>query len=377
MVVCSNGLHHFGVGERKLMRKIIIGLILLGLVTGLAWTWHLERETSVPTLQVTEPSREVSLLAVGDIMLARKVERLMQNLGENYPFEQVTDRLKAADLTFGNLESPLSERGTPIPGKGICFRARPEMSGKLKDSGFDVLSVANNHAVDYDSEAFLDTLELLRSSQIQPVGGGQDINEARQPVIVEKNGLKVGFLAYTIFADIYYDARYRRTFQATETVSGVAPLEQEMILEDLAQLRPQVDAAIVSLHWGTEYSTTPQSSQQELGRVLIDNGADLIIGHHPHIIQGFERYKDGLIAYSLGNFIFDQNQHVFTREGLMLDLKLTKEGLQDLVVWPVFIKESQPYVMKGQEAQELLKKVQDRTRNLGTESEIQGDHLVL
>ena len=301
----------------------------------------------------------------------------MQTHGTDYPFALMKDKLQNADLTFGNLESPLSDRGTPLPGKGICFRARPEMSGQLKESGFDVLSVANNHAVDYDSEAFLDTLELLRTSQIEPVGGGQNIDEARRPVIIEKNGLKVGFLAYTIFADVYYHAKYRRTFQATETVCGVAPLQQELILEDLAKLRPQVDVAIVSLHWGTEYSKYPQKAQQELGRALIDGGANLVIGHHPHIMQGFERYQDGLIAYSLGNFIFDQNQHVFTRQGLMLDLKLTKEGLQDLRAWPVFIKESQPYIMEGKEAQEFLQTVQQRTRNLGTEAEIKDNHLEL
>lgn len=360
------------------MRKLFVGLVLIGLIIGLAWTWPFEEE-STPTIAppVIEPSYEVSLTAVGDIMLARKVERLMQSHGTDYPFVNVRDKLQVADITFGNLESPLSERGTPLPGKGICFRARPEMSHKLKESGFDVLSVANNHAVDYDTDAFLDTLELLRASQIQPVGGGQNIDEARQPVIIEKNGLKVGFLAYTVFADIYYHAKYRRTFQATETISGVVPLEEELILEDLAALRPQVDVAIVSLHWGTEYARSPQAAQQELGRALIDGGADLIIGHHPHIIQGFERYKDGLIAYSLGNFIFDQNQHVFTRQGLILDLRLTKEGLQDLQVWPVFIQESQPYIMEGEEARKLLQTVQERTRNLGTESQITDNHLIL
>ncbi len=356
-----------------------MGLILLAIIIGLVWTGYYNKDSPPTNPQVVEPapSREVSLLAVGDVMLARKVERLIQSYGPDYPFELVKDKLMAADVTFANLESPLSERGNPLPGKGICFRARPEMSVKLKEVGFDVLSVANNHSLDYDTLAFMDTLDLLRSSQIHSVGGGENINEARQPVVIEKNGLKVGFLAYTIFADIYFDVRYRRTFQATETISGVAPLEQDMILEDLAKLRPQVDVAIVSLHWGVEYCTTPQTSQQELGRALIDGGADLIIGHHPHIIQGFERYKDGLIAYSLGNFIFDQNQHVFTREGLLLELRLTEEGLRDLMVYPVFIKESQPYVMKGEEAQKLLKKVQERTRNLGTESEIIGDHLML
>ena len=135
--------------------------------------------------QVEEPSRRVSLMAVGDVMLARKVERLMQNHGTDYPFVRIENKLQEADITFGNLESPLSERGTPLPGKGICFRARPEMAARLKQAGFDVLSVANNHSLDYDTDAFLDTLDLLRSNQIEPVGGGRNIDEARQPIIIE------------------------------------------------------------------------------------------------------------------------------------------------------------------------------------------------
>ena len=155
----------------------------------LAWAGQLEEE-KVPAVnpQVVEPSYQVSLVAVGDIMLARKVERLMQAHGTDYPFARIEHKLQEADITFGNLESPLSERGSPLPGKGICFRARPEMAARLKQAGLDVLSVANNHALDYDTDAFLDTLELLRSSQIEPVGGGRNIDEARQPVIIEKNG---------------------------------------------------------------------------------------------------------------------------------------------------------------------------------------------
>lgn len=360
------------------MRRWLAGLVLLGLVIGLAWTGRVDEET-VPAVNppVPEPSRRVSLVAVGDIMLARHVERLMQTHGTDYPFAKIEDKLQDADIAFGNLESPLSERGTPLPGKGICFRARPEMASRLKKAGFDVLSVANNHALDYDTDAFLDTLDLLRSNQIEPVGGGKNIDEARQPVIIEKNGLRIGFLAYTMFADIYYDYRYRRTFRATETVSGVAPLEQELILEDVAALRPRVDAVIVSLHWGTEYSRYPDPGQQELGRALIDAGADLIIGHHPHVIQGLERYGNGLIAYSLGNFIFDQNQHLSTRQGLILELQLTADGLSDLRVWPIFIQESQPYVMEGQQAREFLQIVQECTHKLGTEAAIDDNSLVL
>ncbi|NLB18729.1 MAG: CapA family protein [Syntrophomonadaceae bacterium] len=359
------------------IKKILIGTIFLALIVGMAWSYQGESETLPPEIPVEEPSLEVSLLAVGDVMLARKVERLTQANGDTYPFIKISSHLKEADLTFGNLESPLSDRGTPLPGKGIQFRARPQLAQTLQESGFNVLSVANNHSLDYDAPAFLDTIELLRGAGVLTAGGGQDLTEARQPVIIEKNGLKVGILAYTDFADIFFDYSYRRSFEATDERSGVAPLREEMILADLEELRPYVDVAIVSLHWGTEYSPVPDKSQQVLGRALLDGGADLIIGHHPHIIQGFEKYKNGLIAYSLGNFIFDQNQHVYTREGLILEVSLNPEGLGEIQVRPVFIDESQPYLLEGQAAQKILENVQNQTRRLGTESTINGDYLAL
>ena len=357
----------------------MIGTIFLALVVGLGWGYQEGREPVPPEIEapMKEPSLEISFLAVGDVMLARKVERLMQANGDSYPFIKISSHLKKADLTFGNLESPLSDRGTPLPGKGIQFRGRPQLANTLRESGFDVLSVANNHALDYDAPAFLDTIELLREAGVLTVGGGQDLTEARRPVIVEKNGLKVGILAYTDFADIYFDYSYRRSFEATDERSGVAPLREDMILEDLAELKPYVDVVIVSLHWGTEYSPVPDKSQQVMAKALIDGGAHLIIGHHPHIIQGFEQYKNGLIAYSLGNFIFDQNQHVYTREGLILEVNLIPGGLGEIRVRPVFIEESQPYLLEGQAAQQLLEKVQNQTRRLGTESVINGDYLEL
>ncbi len=324
---------------------------------------------------VKEPSYNVSLLAVGDVMLARKVDRLMRANGDNYPFEKVAPYLRAADITFGNLESPLSDRGTPMPGKGIQFRARPEMAFRLDDAGFDVLSLGNNHSFDYDEPAFLDTMESLRRVGIEPVGGGTNIAEARKPVIIEKNGIKVGFLAYTIYADIYFDAQYRRAFQATAGQSGVVPLQQDLILEDLALLKPQVDISILSLHWGTEYNVIPDPSQRDLARALVEGGADVILGHHPHVIQGLEKYQGSLIAYSLGNFIFDQNQSVKTRQGLMLQLELTRDRVGAVVVQPVFIEQSQPYLMQGLESDELLTHLQNLNRQLGTESTLTAEGL--
>ncbi|MGE5404367.1 MAG: CapA family protein [Candidatus Saccharibacteria bacterium] len=331
---------------------------------------------TVPSEPV-KPDKELSLTAVGDVMLARHVGYLIKQNGEDYPFKLIGRLLQKSDITFGNLESPLSDRGRAMPGKGICFRGQPKMANVLANYGFNIMSVANNHALDYDAPAFLDTIKLLNAQGIRTVGGGNNIMEARKPVIFEKNNLKVGFLAYTVFADTVFGTKYRRPFRATETESGVAPLVREAILEDVYQLDPTVDVTVVSLHWGVEYSKVPEQTQQQLARELIDNGADLIIGHHPHIIQGFERYKKGLIAYSLGNFIFDQNIYKYTQQGLMLDATLKPHEIQNITITPVYIKLSQPLVMRGPDAEALLKDVSRLTGDLGTRTEIRNDQIVI
>ncbi|MGE5397346.1 MAG: CapA family protein [Chitinophagales bacterium] len=358
---------------KKVLAGILIALILC--LSGCQPKTEPSKSNTRP--KTIKPDKEVSLTAVGDVMLARHVGELMLTKGDNYPFQKITPTLKSADITIGNLESPISDRGTAMPGKGICFRARPEAGEAVRSAGFDVLSIANNHSLDYDNLAFLDTMFILRDLGMKTVGGGRNISEARQPVIITKDGLKVGILAYTIFADLFYSYSYQRSFEATEEQSGVAPLNKEIVLEDLAKLKPQVDITIVSLHWGTEYNEEPDQQQRVLAKELVDGGADLIIGHHPHIVQGVERYKNGLIAYSLGNFIFDQNQHVYTRQGFILKAILTPQGAKKIQLLPVFIDHSQPRLMKGEEAESFLEQVKMETEELGTGADIQNNSLVI
>ncbi|MGE5372646.1 MAG: CapA family protein [Solirubrobacterales bacterium] len=368
-------------GEGRQKPLLVILVLLMLIVGGMIMSWRLAQQapmagTSQP-LPKQESTNTVTLLAVGDIMLARSLNTLTLRYGDDYPFVEIQALLRDADLTFGNLESPISGRGRAMPGKQIAFRGRPVMAQILAQTGFDVLSVANNHAVDYDSEALEDTLNLLWEKGVAAVGAGENIDEARQPVIIEKDGVRVGFLAYTIFADTWFHAGYKRPFRATEERSGVAPLEEEMILEDLAALKPRVDIVVISLHWGVEYQHTPQPDQVKLAHRLIDQGATLIIGHHPHVIQGVERYNNGLIAYSLGNFVFDQNNHVNTRQGLILQTRLAKRGVKSVSVLPVFIDKSQPYQMTGPDALQLLSQVNEMTRRLGTRCLVENDCLTI
>lgn len=255
-------------------------------------------------------SRDGTILFVGDIMLSRSIGDLMERKGDyNLPFINLAEFLRSADLTFGNLEGPISSRGVNI-GSTYSFRADPRVVEGLRFSGFDVLSIANNHVWDYGRDAFTDTLMHLKDSAISYVGGGANSDETHAGIIKEINGTKIGFLAYTDLLP--------RNISATLTKPGVSFLELEQVKKDIVALKPRADILVVSFHWGEEYKINHNQKQEHIAKSAIDAGADLIIGHHPHVIQEVEQYKDGWIAYSLGNFIFDQNFSVDTRKGLIL-----------------------------------------------------------
>ncbi|MGE5453790.1 MAG: CapA family protein [Methylocystaceae bacterium] len=331
------------------------------------------KDKPVVPQKVTE--KRLTIGAVGDIMLARKLNTYMTKYGYGHPVKNIGGDLASSDITFGNLESPIGTTGSKMPGKGICFRADPRSVATLNGGGFDVLSVANNHMLDYDEPAFNETLALLKANSIAAVGGGVNLEAAREPVIINKNGLKIAFLAYSDMADLYFSSSYPRKFQAEEDTPGVAPTVRDLMLEDVTQAGKMADMVVVSLHWGWEYNKSPTEAQRLLAHELVDAGANLIIGHHPHVYQGIESYGGGVIAYSLGNFIFDQNQSLETREGLVLSAFVTDKGLQEVRVRPVFITEGQPNWCPPEQNQELLAEIARLSRNLATEGVLNNNYL--
>ncbi len=307
-----------------------------------------------------QPSGQVKGVFVGDIMLSRKVGRYMEERGNAYPFARITDYLQAGDFTVGNLETAISDRGQPLPGKGIWFRSVPESAQVLQDVGFDLVSLANNHVLDYDTEGLLDTIYHLNEAGVLSVGAGENIEEAVKPVIIEQNGVKIGILAFldTYMSDIFFSHSYKRMFKAEETIAGVGPMHEELMLEAVRKLRPEVDIVIVSLHWGVEYADYPISAQRELAHKLVENGVDFVHGHHPHCIQGIEIYQEAVIAYSLGNFIFDQNQMQKTMEGLLLEITFSSLGVAEAQIVPVMIVNGQAFPAKNVDAARILVKLQ-------------------
>lgn len=278
-------------------------------------------ETSLKPAQFSEPkiieNETVTIILVGDIMLDRGVEYLIEKHGcgdFKFPFLKIADYLKTADIVFGNLEGVISDKGIKV-GSIYSFRARPEAIEALKFAGFNVLSLANNHALDYTKAALEDCLTRLNNDQIEYIGAGFTEKEAFSPLIKKINGLKIGFLAYTNLGP--------ESWRAGENNSGIAWISKddfEKIKNDIETAKKESNVLIVSLHSGEEYQKEPTQFQVDFAKMAIDAGADLVIGHHPHVVQLNEIYNGGYIFYSLGNFIFDQNFSDQTLKGQILEL---------------------------------------------------------
>jgi len=297
------------------------------------------------------------LVAVGDIMLSRLVGERIAELGANYPFEAegMQALLSEADIAFGNLECPVSDRGTKQD-KGYEFRADPAVIAGLTWAGFDVLSLANNHTGDYADLALTDTLKLLDEAKIVSVGAGHTITEAHQAKIVTANGLRVAFLAYNQIGPDW--------FAATADSPGSAFFDSARMAADVQAARQVADLVAVSCHWGVEYTPYPNASQQKLARELTAAGAGLILGHHPHVVQGVGYEKDALITYSLGNFVFDQGGEE-TSEGVVLRCTLDTSGVKTWELLPFWIDKSQPTLLDAEKGAPILDRIWKVTQEQG------------
>lgn len=236
----------------------------------------------------------VTIGAVGDLMFARDITTLMQGRA-GYPFERVLPLLSGVDLLIGNFEGTFTDRGTPIE-KMYAFRTPPELAGTLASAGFNAVSLGNNHAVDFGAVGILDTMNALRGAGVLWFGAGADESQARAPLLLEAGGYRVALLGYSGVGESVF---------ATGSSAGVARASAVTILSDVERARGEADFVIVVIHAGIEYTRQPSAWQRELAHAAIDAGADVVIGHHPHVLQPWERYGDGLILYSLGNFVFD------------------------------------------------------------------------
>ncbi len=251
----------------------------------------------------------------GDCLLAEHYERAVGDTLD-VAFRNF-DLFATAHISMLNLECPVTTRGEKVK-KPFNFRMNPKYLDVLKNAGIDIVNIANNHIYDYGDIGLFDTIEFLDSVGLAHVGAGRTHDEAHRPVIVERSTHRVAFLGY------YGGSEAPAALQDS---AGVAKREMTLIGRDLRALKTADSTMyiVVNLHWGTEKADTPDTWQVKFAHAIIDSGADAVIGHHPHVLQGIELYKHGVIAYSLGNLIFGGNSRHTYNTGI-LEIRLGVEG---------------------------------------------------
>jgi poly-gamma-glutamate synthesis protein (capsule biosynthesis protein) len=304
----------------------------------------IETLTDTPT-----PAGTIRLMVVGDVVLAQSTGRRIIKNGPGAPWSKVAGLLDQAELLMINLECPISARGASWPGKKYTLRARPTSADALPAGGVDVANLANNHTLDYGPIAFGDTLAALDDRGIGHVGGGLDEAAAHAPLILERNGLRVGFLGYAL----YFAPGTRSQWVAGPNRPGIAAGTPEIVSREVKELRPLVDVIVVTFHGGRTNSARPDRTVREFTRAATAAGAALVVGHHPHVLQGYSRVGNSLVAYSLGNFVFAYFSGV-QNDSAILDVTLSAAGVDSFTWIPVVIEGAFPRPAKGAEINRIM-----------------------
>lgn len=260
----------------------------------------------------------VSILFAGDIVLDGKPGQAIEQ-GKD-PFAAFAAILKDADIRIGNLECVVATSGDAAD-KNFTFRAHPRTLAILKRH-FDAVGIANNHSGDFGRDAFAEMLGLLNQQKIPHFGGGKNLREAHTPLIIERKGLRIALLAYNEFMP--------RSFEADANAAGIAWSENEQVVDDIRRARSvyKADLVIPFMHWGWENELSAGERQRSLARIMIDAGADAVIGGHPHVIQDVEHYQGKPIIYSIGNFMIDALDNDAQTKGWVIRLHVNRQGVQ-------------------------------------------------
>ncbi|MBI5152826.1 CapA family protein [Candidatus Peregrinibacteria bacterium] len=259
----------------------------------------------------------VTMLAVGDLMLDRYVKKIIDKKGAKYPFEKIEKLLSGNDLTLANLEGSFTDfKPKALNPNNTTFTFDPALIPTLKELGFNIFNLANNHSLNFGETGFTQSKKYLGENSIDYFG--EPMNKEKISIIKNIRGTKIGFIGYNGFDGANFDN----------------------VLNEIKKLKPENDFVVVFTHWGIEYQTNFSKTQQKLGHEIIDAGADIIIGTHPHVVQPAEKYKDKMIFYSLGNFLFDQTFSKKTQEGLAVGIIFDKPDIK-YYLFPTEIKKFQ------------------------------------
>ncbi len=293
----------------------------------------------------TPKPKEAVAAFTGDIMMGRRMEPFLEKYGVDYPFKFVDCELSGCDIVFGNCEGPIvyKEKTKDLqktPGKELYLFMEESCAGAIKNAGYNVLSLANNHTLDYKEDALLQTMEILDKNEIKYTGIYKgNLSRANEPLIMKVNGMKIGFLCYSQVSP--------KSFFARGKSFGIMPADISIIRKDIKAAKPKVDLLVIYLHWGKEGQGVLKY-QYAQARQIIDEGADLIIGSHTHLFQDIELYNGKYIFYGLGNFVFDQDSEKTKYSGIV-KVKIEKGKISGVKVVPVYLNNYRPEIITDRE----------------------------
>jgi len=283
-------------------------------------------------------AKEVSLVFAGDTVLDNTAGKIIEQGGD--PFSDFADFFAGADIRITNLECVVSTRGQAND-KMYTFQAHPRVIPVLQKH-FDAVTLANNHSGDFGPDAFAQMLSLLKEAGLAQIGGGMNLKQAHTPLVFTRNGLRIAVLSYNEF--------HPRSFEAGFDIPGVAWSEDQQVMEDIQTARRihRADLVIPVMHWGWENERTANPRQRQLAKLMIDAGADAVIGGHPHVTQDVSVYKGKPIVYSVGNFVMKETDNAFQRQAWVLKMYLDKRGITRFETLPLKIDmEGIPSIERG------------------------------
>ncbi|WP_226000761.1 CapA family protein [Paenibacillus sp. BJ-4] len=296
-------------------------------------------------------SPTVTLHFVGDVQFSGKVEQRLEKNGFDFPYQYLGNLFRKDDLTVANLETPVTTGGVGALNKTYVYKSSPKALTALATAGIDAVNLANNHILDQGTGGLLDTLKYLDEKGIAHAGAGRNAKEAYAPHYFERKGIKIALLGATrVMPEANWNAGVKQP--------GVAgAYDSTAIVKSIREARRQADLVIVIAHWGKERATALEPHQTELSHAFIDAGADLVIGGHPHVLQGMEQYKGKWIAYSTGNFIFSKSTVPATWDTAIFQATCTRSGTCDMKLTPYRAELGQPIPLKDAEANKILQRV--------------------
>lgn len=304
----------------------------------------------------SDNGKAVTINFVGDMIFSGKVETLLEKKGYSYPFTYLGDTFKKDDLTLGNLETPVTTGGVGAQNKQYVFKSSPKALDALRAAGMDVVNLGNNHILDQGEVGLLDTIKHLDQSGIQYVGAGKNAARAYEPLFIKRGGMTIAVVGCS---RVYPEPGWA----AGDNKPGVASAYngggyRDRVLSTITNARKKADMVIVMTHWGIERSLTPDANQKKLAHDFVDAGADLIIGGHPHVLQGLEQYKGKWIAYSTGNFIFTKSSTQSTWKTAVFQATCKPKTGCNMKLVPYHAELGQPVPMNAQDGGQLMKELQ-------------------